>query len=194
MGFKALETMDKENRRVGWLVFCPACGCGHQFNDAAHPASPQGARWTMSGTLQCPTFSPSMLVRYPRGHTAPETYQRIPHLGQRERVGDESWYDTMPVLWKHPPGSGVLPNHGIRIPLELVGNDRSVPFTLEAICAKIGIVATFDALDDRVRQWREAKFPPYVCHSFVRNGRIEYLGDCTHHLKGQTVDLPDMDD
>jgi hypothetical protein len=29
------------------------------------------------------------------------------------------------------------------------------------------------------------------CHSFVTNGRIEFLGDCTHALAGQTVDLPD---
>ena len=29
-----------------------------------------------------------------------------------------------------------------------------------------------------------------VCHSFVREGRIEFLGDCTHVLAGQTVDLP----
>ena len=31
-----------------------------------------------------------------------------------------------------------------------------------------------------------------LCHSFVRNGRIEYLGDCTHSLAGQTVDLPEV--
>lgn len=29
-----------------------------------------------------------------------------------------------------------------------------------------------------------------VCHSWVRDGRIEFLGDCTHALKGQTVDVP----
>ncbi len=29
-----------------------------------------------------------------------------------------------------------------------------------------------------------------VCHSFVRGGRIEFLGDCTHALAGRTVDLP----
>lgn len=29
-----------------------------------------------------------------------------------------------------------------------------------------------------------------VCHSFVTDGRIQYLGDCTHALAGQTVDLP----
>ena len=33
-----------------------------------------------------------------------------------------------------------------------------------------------------------------VCHSFVTDGRIQFLGDCTHALAGQTVDLPDMDD
>lgn len=30
-----------------------------------------------------------------------------------------------------------------------------------------------------------------VCHSFVTDGRIQFLGDCTHALAGQTVDLPD---
>lgn len=35
---------------------------------------------------------------------------------------------------------------------------------------------------------------PLVCHSFVTEGRIEFLGDCTHALKGQTVDLPPMED
>lgn len=29
------------------------------------------------------------------------------------------------------------------------------------------------------------------CHSFVRNGRIQYLNDCDHDLKGTTVDLLD---
>ncbi|MEK9209699.1 DUF6527 family protein [Sphingomonas sp. 2378] len=33
--------------------------------------------------------------------------------------------------------------------------------------------------------------PPEVCHSFVTDGRIQFLGDCTHHLAGQTVDLPE---
>lgn len=30
-----------------------------------------------------------------------------------------------------------------------------------------------------------------VCHSFVRDGRIQFLNDCTHALAGQTVDLPE---
>ena len=29
------------------------------------------------------------------------------------------------------------------------------------------------------------------CHLFVRDGKIEYLGDCYHELAGQTIELPD---
>ena len=28
------------------------------------------------------------------------------------------------------------------------------------------------------------------CHSFITDGRIQFLSDCTHELVGQTVDLP----
>lgn len=30
------------------------------------------------------------------------------------------------------------------------------------------------------------------CHSFVREGRIEFLSDSTHALAGKTVDLPEL--
>ena len=30
-----------------------------------------------------------------------------------------------------------------------------------------------------------------VCHSFVTDGRIQFLGDCTHKLAGQTVNIPE---
>jgi Family of unknown function (DUF6527) len=29
-----------------------------------------------------------------------------------------------------------------------------------------------------------------VCHTFIRNGAIQFLDDCAHHLKGQTVPIP----
>lgn len=32
-----------------------------------------------------------------------------------------------------------------------------------------------------------------VCHSFVREGRIQFLGDCTHEFAGYTVPLPKFD-
>lgn len=40
--------------------------------------------------------------------------------------------------------------------------------------------------DDPGRAFRCAQ-----CHSFVTDGRIQFLSDCTHALAGQTVDLPD---
>lgn len=47
--------------------------------------------------------------------------------------------------------------------------------------------------------WREAGCPSpapefesisTVCHSFVADGQIQFLGDCTHALAGKTVPLP----
>lgn len=31
---------------------------------------------------------------------------------------------------------------------------------------------------------------PLVCHSFVSEGHIQFLADCTHALAGQTVPIP----
>ena len=33
---------------------------------------------------------------------------------------------------------------------------------------------------------------PTCCHSFVTDGQIQYLSDCTHALAGQTVPLEDF--
>lgn len=30
------------------------------------------------------------------------------------------------------------------------------------------------------------------CHSFIKDGTIQFLSDCHHELKGQTVDLEDL--
>lgn len=31
------------------------------------------------------------------------------------------------------------------------------------------------------------------CHSFVVNGRIQYLSDCMHDMAGQTIELPEIE-
>lgn len=31
------------------------------------------------------------------------------------------------------------------------------------------------------------------CHTFIKNGKIEYQGDCEHALKGQTIPMYDVD-
>lgn len=37
---------------------------------------------------------------------------------------------------------------------------------------------------DKDGNWHE-----WRCHSYIKNGHIEYLGDCTHDMAGQTVEL-----
>ena len=33
--------------------------------------------------------------------------------------------------------------------------------------------------------------PAYRCHSIVTDGKIQFLGDCTHALSGKTIELPE---
>lgn len=40
---------------------------------------------------------------------------------------------------------------------------------------------------DRDRKFRDG----FRCHSFIKQGNIEFLSDCTHALAGQTVALPE---
>jgi len=42
---------------------------------------------------------------------------------------------------------------------------------------------------DRIMAGEKINLPDYVCHSFVTDGQIRFLGDCTHELAGQTVVL-----
>lgn len=89
--------------------WCPGCEKAHAVHVGGdHP----GPKWTWNGSLETPTFGPSILVR----STA------------NEPIADPS----------------------------VPGGQRLVPS---------------------------------VCHSFVIDGRIQFLSDCTHSKAGQTVDL-----
>lgn len=35
-----------------------------------------------------------------------------------------------------------------------------------------------------------SSFKCFSCHSHITDGKIEYGTDCTHHMAGQTVELP----
>lgn len=35
---------------------------------------------------------------------------------------------------------------------------------------------------------------PYCCHFFVKDGRIQFLPDCTHAMAGQTIEMPEVKD
>lgn len=38
----------------------------------------------------------------------------------------------------------------------------------------------------------QAPHKTMICHLFVRDGMIQFLGDCTHELRGQTVEIPEF--
>lgn len=46
-----------------------------------------------------------------------------------------------------------------------------------------------DAEAERILAGERVDLERTCCHSFVTDGRIRYLDDCTHALAGQTVDL-----
>lgn len=33
----------------------------------------------------------------------------------------------------------------------------------------------------------------HVCHSFINDGQVQFLGDCSHEFAGQTLDLLEVD-
>lgn len=39
-----------------------------------------------------------------------------------------------------------------------------------------------------------ASHPEMLCHLVMTDGKIHFLGDCFHKLRGQVVDIPDLDD
>jgi hypothetical protein len=39
---------------------------------------------------------------------------------------------------------------------------------------------------------KESGRPPIRCHLYLKNGRIEYLTDCSHALAGITVDMKEV--
>ncbi|HBG77502.1 MAG TPA: anaerobic dehydrogenase [Phycisphaerales bacterium] len=94
---KAVPVKNDKDELAGYMIFCPACECGHLFY--TNHSNPK-CNWIFDGNTEKPTFSPSMLVHQ----------------------------------------SACQPR----------------------------------------------------CHSFVRNGQIQFLSDCTHKMAGQTVELPEI--
>ena len=49
---KVCEILDKDTGKKNWWFFCPGCECYHRFEEG---------RWKMTGTLDNPTFQPSLV-------------------------------------------------------------------------------------------------------------------------------------
>ena len=47
--------------------------------------------------------------------------------------------------------------------------------------------------DKQARGEEPSGFECYQCHSFITDGKIQFLGDCTHALAGETVELPNFE-
>lgn len=125
---RAKRVEDGDGVFVGLRIDCPGCGDHHMLpvRGTASQYYAGRASWDWNGSMDLPTFSPSLLVR--SGHYAPH----------------------------HDPARGCW--------------------------------CTYNAehADDR------APYACGVCHSFIRDGRIQFLDDCTHALAGTTVDLPEI--
>lgn len=108
----------KARRAEGGLVmfYCPGCKSHH--GPRVEGSSP-GPLWGWNGSLDLPTFTPSILVR----GTVPVTDDEVSRIMNGEKV--------------------------------------------------------------------EPK--PFVCHSFVTDGMIQYLADSTHEFAGKTIEIPDFD-
>lgn len=122
-----IAPITKEGQKIGWMLFCPACKCGHAIQTSTERGvydrdGKMGDTWTLNGSLDKPTIRASLLVK-----------------GNR---------------WDPPVHEG------------------------------------------NIQEWRRQPWEQHevstVCHSFVTDGRIEFLGDCTHDLKGKTVDLEEV--
>ena len=97
------------------------------------------------------------------------------------------------------PGCGEY--HRIRIegnehPLWTFNGNYERPTFTPSILVN-GVQAELDESGEWTGEWiygADGKPLPQVCHSFVTDGQIQFLGDCTHSLGGQTVPIPDMKD
>jgi hypothetical protein len=79
----------------------------------------------------------------------------------------------------------------------LFNEDLAAPTFSPSVSIKSGHYCDGDKTDCWCTYYKQHPNEPvmyacFICHSFVRNGRIEFLHDCTHALAGQTVDLPDI--
>lgn len=58
--------------------------------------------------------------------------------------------------------------------------------SVEAPTLKPSVLCIYDSADAG-----KDGAPPARCHSYVTDGKIHFLGDCTHALAGKVVDLPE---
>lgn len=107
-------------------------------------------------------------------------------MSQRATIEE---HETRSVLCFVCPGCEL--RHGVNVRLK---NSASGPLwswngSLKAPTLQPSILVTYDGPDAS-----KDGAPPARCHSYVTDGRIQFLGDCTHGKAGQTLDLPELEE
>jgi len=76
-------------------------------------------------------------------------------------------------------------------------NDVEKPTFTPSVLVTCGHYATGEApgncycdAEQRIPGWSNDGWKCLRCHSFVTDGNIQFLSDCSHELAGQTVPLP----
>ena len=86
------------------------------------------------------------------------------------------------AVWFVCPGCATVMIHGLhRLPLEGT-NAWEWNGSLEAPTLRPSVLT------------RGGPVEGFVCHSFITDGKIEFLSDSTHALSGHTVPLPPLPD
>lgn len=146
-------------------VWCPGCESIHPFGVELNQESPTYSTrrkdpiWNWNGSLESPTFSPSLLVSHTVCVCDPGwKHFEICELGDDcEAIGHSYvWVDEMGVVRPCKVGE----HHGERLLGHALAHQK----------------------------------PMGSCHSFVRDGKWEFLTDSAHKLAGQTVPLPPIPD
>lgn len=100
---------------------------------------------------------------------------------------------------------GCKERHQLRIKVEGSGsgwsfnNNFDRPTFYPSVLVRSGHYAESHAKDGNCwcnyekRFGEKSPFKCYVCHSYVEDGQIRFLDDCTHELAGKTVRLEDPD-
>ncbi len=87
------------------------------------------------------------------------------------------------------PGCGEL--HSITTePSGWQWNGDTVNPTFSPSVLVTGFVRLTDAEADKVLAGQKVERKPLVCHSFVKDGVMQFLSDCTHDLAGKFERLP----
>lgn len=179
---KTKHCSDANGKSLGWIIQCPACNNAHRLSDD----------WNFNNNVDKPSFIPSLLVQ-----TA-QAIKKFPILRSGRKKPFPEAYDYIPWSIIAPHEEQAIKNHNQTL-TRLA--DRCGLSPAEAVCVITGKpfsdvkLLTDDEADKMLIELchgHDMHAEDVICHSFIVNGDIRYLSDCTHAMAGKTVSLPDI--